>query len=61
MDIELDKFQKDLLESVREMNESRTLPIAEGRPLTKERIDSPMSSPATRSNNVSLEVKKSDT
>ncbi|WP_095127589.1 hypothetical protein [Pseudomonas sp. Irchel s3h14] len=61
MDIELDKFQKDLLESVREMNESQALPIAEGRPLTKERIDSRMSSPATRSNNVSLKVKKSDT
>ncbi|CAN7725987.1 hypothetical protein [Pseudomonas sp. GL-B-26] len=61
MDIELDKFQKDLLESVREMNESQALRIAEGRPLTKERIDSHMSSSATRSNNVSLKVKKSDT
>ncbi|KQV10985.1 hypothetical protein ASC74_10070 [Pseudomonas sp. Root329] len=61
MDIELDKFQKYLLESVREMNESQALRIAEGRPLTKERIDSRMSSPATRSNNVSLKVKKSDT
>ncbi|WP_415758328.1 hypothetical protein [Pseudomonas sp. LT1P18] len=61
MDIELDQFQKDLLESVREMNESQALRIAEGRPLTKERIDSRMSSPATRSNNVSLKVKKSDT
>lgn len=61
MDIELDQFQKDLLESVREMNESQALPIAEVRPLTKERIDSHMSSPATRSNNVSLKVEKSDT
>lgn len=61
MDIELDKFQKDWLESVREMNESQALSIAEGRPLTKERFDSRMSSPATRSNNVSLKVKKSDT
>ena len=61
MDIELDKFQKDLLESVREMNERQALPIAEGRPSTKESIDPHMSSPATRSNNASLKVEKSDT
>jgi len=61
LDIELDQFQKDLLESVREMNEHRALPIAEGRPLTKERINSHMSLSATRSNNVSQKVKKSDT
>lgn len=48
MDIELDQFQKDLLESVREMNESRALPIAEIGPLMQERFDSHLSS-ATRS------------
>ena len=52
---------RNLMRTAREMNESQALPIAEGRPLTKERIDSPMSSPATCSNNVSLKVKKSDT
>ncbi|MHC8330752.1 hypothetical protein [Pseudomonas sp. LB3P25] len=61
MDIELDQFQKDLLESVREMNESHALPIAGVRPLMPERFDSHMSSPATRPHNVSQKLKKCDT
>jgi hypothetical protein len=48
MDIELDQFQKDLLESVREMNESHALPIAEDGPLTQERFVPLMSSSETR-------------
>jgi hypothetical protein len=58
MDVELDQFQKDLLESVREMNERQAHPIAEVRPLMQERIDPNMSSSATRSHNVSQKLKR---
>lgn len=58
MDIELDQFQKDLLESVREMNESQALPIAEDRLLAQERFVPPMSSSATQSQNVSHKNEK---
>lgn len=61
MDVELDQFQKDLLESVREMNESGVLPIAGARLSMPERFDSLMSLPATRPHNVSQKLKKCDT
>ena len=61
MDIELGQFQKDLLESVCEMNECQAHPTAEVRPLMQERFDSNMSSSATRSHNVSQKLKKCDT
>lgn len=62
MDVELNQFQKDLLESVREMNASHVLPAAEIRTLTRlERFHAHMSSSATRSQNVSHKLKKCDT
>jgi len=61
MDVELDQFQKDLLESVREMNESGDLPFAEARLSMPERFDSHMSLPTTRPHNVSQKLKKCDT
>lgn len=61
MDIEMDQFQKDLLKSVREMNESQAHPIAGDSPLMQERFDPNMSSSATRSHNVSQKLKKCDT
>ncbi|KPG93605.1 hypothetical protein AEQ67_24585 [Pseudomonas sp. RIT-PI-q] len=60
MDFEIDQFQKDLLESVREMNESQALPIAEDRVLTQEHSVPPMSSSATRSQSVSHKLKNCD-
>jgi hypothetical protein len=60
MDVELDQFQKDLLESVRDMNQRQAIPIAEVRLFMQQRFDSHMSSSATRSQNVSQKLKKCD-
>ena len=62
MDIELDKFQKDLLESVREMNESRAAQVSETGPLrTQDCIDTYVSYSAKHHKNVSLKPENSDT
>jgi hypothetical protein len=62
MDIELDQFQKDLLESIREMNESRAAQVSKTRPLRiQDCIDTYVSSSATHPKNVSPKQENSDT
>lgn len=61
MDVELDQFQKDLLESVRDMDQRQAIPIAEVRLFMQQRFDSHMSSSETRFQNVSQKLKTCDT
>ena len=62
MDTELGQFQRDLLESVREINASRAVRGSEVRPLqTQEFVSAFVSSSATHHKNVSLKLKNSDT
>ncbi|WP_309675424.1 hypothetical protein [Pseudomonas sp.] len=62
MDIELDQFQKDLLESVREMNENRAVRVSEtGLLQIQDCIDTYVSSLVTQHKNVSLKPENSDT
>lgn len=62
MDVEPRQFQKDLLESVREMNASRAVRTSEVRPRqTEDYIEVYMSSSATHQKNVSPKLENSDT
>ena len=62
MDVELSQFQKDLLESLREMNASRAVRVSETKPLQiQDCIDTYVSSSATHQKNVSLKLENSDT
>jgi len=62
MEVELSQFQKDLLESVREMNVCRVVRASEVRALQmQEGVDTDVSSSARHYYNVSLKLKNSDT
>ena len=62
MDVELRQFQKDLLESVCEMNVSRAVRTSEAPPLQiQDCIDTYVSSSATHQKNVSPKLENSDT
>ncbi|MHC8302273.1 hypothetical protein [Pseudomonas sp. ZS1P83] len=62
MDVELRQFQKDLLESVREMNASSAVRTSEVRPLQiQDCVDTDVSSSATHHKNVSQKRENSDT
>ncbi|RON37328.1 hypothetical protein [Pseudomonas brassicacearum] len=62
MDVELHQFQKDLLESVREMNASRVVRTSDVRPRqTENYIEEYMSLSATHHKNVSPKLENSDT
>ncbi|MBU6958654.1 hypothetical protein KRR23_12990 [Pseudomonas sp. CVAP len=62
MDAELNQFQKELLDSVREMNTERALRDAEVRPLADvSGFDADVASSTTHHHNVSLKSKNNDT
>jgi hypothetical protein len=62
VDVELRQFQKDLLESVREMNASSAVRTSEVRPLQiQDCVDTDVSFSATHHKNVSLKLENSDT